>query len=484
MINFKVVGYILGVLLIIESVFIFLSVPVSLIYGESDYIYILLSSLLTLLFGLLLFFILKKSDKRLGKREGYIIVSLGWIIFSFFGALPFYISKSIPSYTDAFFETMSGFTTTGSSILRSGDFSALSHGLLFWRSLTQWLGGMGIIVLTLVILPILGIGGMQLFVAEVPGPTPDKLHPRVRETAKRLWEIYFIFTIAEIILLRIGGMSIFDAICHSFTTMATGGYSTKPESIAYFNSPYIQYVIIVFMFFAGTNFTLSYLAMHFKFRQVLKNEEFRFYVFFIILFSVIITFVLKFTAGRPFESSFRDSLFQVVSIITTTGYATTNYLNWVPVAVVLLFLLMFFGGSAGSTGGSIKIVRVVLLLKNSFLELKRLIHPNAVIPVRLNSQAVTSVTVTNVLAFASFYILTVMISIVVISSMGYDLESSLGAVAATLGNIGPGIGAVGPLENYAHFPVFGKWFLSFLMLIGRLELFTVLIIFTPGFWRK
>ena len=484
MINFKVVGYILGVLLIIESVFIFLSAPVSLIYGESDYIHILLSSFFTLLFGLLLFFIFRKSDKSLGKREGYIIVSLGWIVFSFCGALPFYISKAIPSYTDAFFETMSGFTTTGSSILRSGDFSALSHGLLFWRSLTQWLGGMGIIVLSLVILPILGIGGMQLFIAEVPGPTPDKLHPRVKETAKRLWGIYFIFTVSEMLLLRLGGMSIFDAICHSFTTMATGGYSTKPGSIAYFNSPYIQYVIIIFMFFAGTNFTLSYFAMHFKFKQVFKNEEFRFYVFFIILFAVIITFILKYTKEQPLENSFRDSLFQVVSIMTTTGYSTTNYLNWVPVGIVLLFLLMFFGGSAGSTGGSIKIVRVVLLLKNSFLELKRLIHPNAVIPVRLNSQAVTSATITNVLAFASFYILIIMISIVVISSMGYDLESSLGAVAATLGNIGPGIGAVGPLENYAHFPEIGKWFLSFLMLIGRLELFTVLIILTPSFWKK
>ncbi|MCJ7473127.1 MAG: TrkH family potassium uptake protein, partial [Actinobacteria bacterium] len=277
--------------MIIESVFISLSVPVSLIYGESDYIYALLSSALTLLFGLLLFLIFRKSDKSVGKREGYIIVSLGWIVFSFFGALPFYISKAIPSYTDAFFETMSGFTTTGSSILRSVDFGALSHGLLFWRSLTQWLGGMGIIVLSLVILPILGIGGMQLFVAEVPGPTPDKLHPRVKETAKRLWGIYFIFTITEMLLLRIGGMSIFDAICHSFTTMATGGYSTRPESIAYFNTPYIQYVIIIFMFFAGTNFTLSYFAMHFKFRQVFKNEEFRFYVFFILLFAVIITLI-------------------------------------------------------------------------------------------------------------------------------------------------------------------------------------------------
>lgn len=483
MINFKVVGYILGVLLIIEAFFMLISVSVSLMYGENEYKYILISSLIALIIGLILFFIFKTSDKRLGKREGYIIVSLGWVIFSIFGAIPFYISGAIPSYTDAFFETMSGFTTTGASILRPEEYKLIVNGLMFWRCLTQWLGGMGIIVLSLSILPILGIGGMQLFVAEVPGPTPDKLHPRIKETAKRLWGIYFIFTFAEMLLLRLGGMSFFDAICHSFTTMATGGYSTNPSSIASF-SPYIHYVIIVFMFFAGTNFTLSYLAMHFKLKQVINNEEFRFYLFFIFLFSIIITFILRFTTYQSIESSFRHSLFQVVSILTTTGYTTTNYLKWVPIGITLIFLLMFFGGSAGSTGGSIKIVRVVLLLKNSILELKRLIHPNAVIPVRLNSQAVSSQTVNNVLAFVSFYILTVMVSTGVISAMGYDLESSLGAVAATLGNIGPGIGAVGPVENYAHIPVFGKWFLSFLMLIGRLELFTVLMLFAPSFWRK
>jgi len=484
MINFKVVGYILGVLLIIEAFFMLLSVSVSLMYGEPDYKYLLFSSFIALAIGLLLFFIFKTSDKNLGKREGYIIVSLGWIVFSIFGAIPFYISRAIPSYTDAFFETMSGFTTTGASILRPEDYNLISHGLMFWRSLIQWLGGMGIIVLSLSILPILGIGGMQLFIAEVPGPAPDKLHPRIKETAKRLWGIYFIFTLTEMLLLRLGGMSFFDAICHSFTTMATGGYSTNPNSISYFSSPYIQYVIIVFMFLAGTNFTLSYLAMHFKLKQVINNEEFRFYLFFIFLFSVIITFILRFTSNQSIESSFRHALFQVVSILTTTGYTTTNYLKWVPIGITLIFLLMFFGGSAGSTGGSIKIVRVVLLLKNSILELKRLVHPSAVIPVRLNSQAVSSQIVTNVLAFVSFYILTVMISTGVISAMGYDLESSLGAVAATLGNIGPGIGAVGPVENYAHIPVLGKWFLSFLMLIGRLELFTVLILFAPSFWKK
>ncbi len=482
MVNFKVVGYILGILLLIEGIFMLFSIPVSLIYHEHEAYSILVSGIITMFAGALLWFSCRISDKSIGKREGYIIVSAGWVIFSVFGAIPFVITGSIPSYTDAFFETMSGFTTTGASILT--DVEKMSHALLFWRSLTQWLGGMGIIVLSLVVLPILGIGGMQLFTAEVPGPTPDKLHPRIKETAKRLWAIYVIFTLAETIFLMFGGMNLFDAINHSFTTMATGGYSTKNASIAHFNSPFIHYIITLFMILAGVNFSLSYLAMHRKFRQVLRNEEFRFYISFIAVFTVLITIVLASTINQPFEQSFRESLFQVVSIMTTTGYATTDYLAWIPIGSVLLFTLMFFGGSAGSTGGSIKIVRVVLLLKNSFLELKRLIHPNAVIPVRLNSQAVTPQIVTNVLAFASFYILTVMLSVIVISFMGYDLDTSFGAAAATLGNIGPGIGEVGPAFNYAHFPVFGKWFLSFLMLIGRLELFTVLILFTPHFWKK
>ena len=481
MINYRVVGFILGILLLIEGLFMFLSVPVSLIYQEGDSLPILISSAITCFAGALLYLVFRKSDKSVGKREGFIIVSSGWILFSVFGTLPFCITDAIPSYTDAFFETMSGFTTTGASILT--DVETLSHGLHFWRSLTQWLGGMGIIVLSLVILPVLGIGGMQLFIAEVPGPTPDKIHPRIKETAKRLWAIYLIFTVAEIVLLTAGGMDIFDSICHSFTTLATGGYSTKNASIGFYTSPFIHYVITFFMIVAGTNFTLSYFAMHLRFKLMFRNEEFRFYLSFIFIFSLIITVILALTINQPVEKSFRDSLFQVVSIMTTTGYTTTDYLKWLPVGSVILFALMFFGGSAGSTGGSIKIIRIMLILKNSFLELKRLIHPSAVIPVRLNTQAVSNQIVTNVLAFVSLYIVIALISVIVVSILGYDLDTSFGAVAATLGNIGPGIGEVGPVYNYAHFPVAGKWFLSFLMLIGRLELFTVLILFTPNFWK-
>ena len=473
---------VLGSLLVLEGVFMLLCIPISLYYGENDFNALLISALIAMATGGITQLFTRKVPKGMGKREGYIIVSLVWVIFSMFGALPFVLQGAITSFTDAFFETMSGFTTTGASILNN--IEAVPKGLLFWRSMTQWLGGMGIIVLSLAILPILGIGGMQLFVAEVPGPTPDKLHPRIKETAKRLWFIYVIFTSAETILLMLGGMDFYDAINHSFTTMATGGYSTKQASVAAFDSTYIHYVIALFMFIAGTNFTLSYFAMHLKFDKVWKNEEFRWYVGFVLAFTIIIALALSFFQKETFSLAFRDSFFQVVSIITTTGYVTADYLSWLPFLGVLMFILMFFGGSAGSTGGGMKIVRVVMLLKNSALELKRLVHPNAIIPLRLNKRAVHSTIVTNVLAFVVIYMLLTAFSAVIMSIMGYDLETSLGAVAATLGNIGPGIGDVGPMDNFAHIPNFGKWFLSFLMLLGRLELFTVLILFSPSFWKK
>lgn len=484
MINFKVIGFILGVMLIIEGFFMLLATPVSIYYGEEEWLFIFTSAFITCLSGFLLWAGFRKYDKSVAKREGYLIVALGWLVFSLFGALPFHISGAIPSYTDAFFETISGFTTTGASILSGDEIDHLANGLHFWRSMTQWLGGMGIIVLSLVILPVLGIGGMQLFVAEVPGPTPDKLHPRVKETAKRLWAIYCIITLAEVLLLWAGEMNFFEALNHSLTTMATGGYSTSGSSVGHFQTPYTHYIITLFMIIAGINFSLAYLGMHLKFKSIWRNEELRWYLGFILGFTIIITGILLFNSDDGFETSFRNALFQVVSIITTTGYATVDYLQWLPGAWVLLLVLMFFGGSAGSTGGSIKIVRIVLLLKNGFLELKRLIHPNAIIPVRFDKQAVPQQTITNVLAFVSVYVLITVTGMIVISFQGYDLETSLGAVAATLGNIGPGIGAVGPASNFADFNNFGKWFLSVLMLIGRLELFTVLVIFSPAFWRK
>ncbi len=482
MFNFKLIFRLLGMLLLIEGFFILSCIIVSLIYRENEIGSLLISGLISIGAGGIMWVITTKATKNLNARDGFLIVSIGWIFFSFFGSLPFYISGQIPNFTDAIFETVSGFTTTGASILN--DIEALPHALLFWRSMTQWLGGMGIIVMSLAILPLLGIGGMQLFIAEVPGPTPDKFHPRIKETAKRLWAIYIIFTFSETILLLFGGMSLFDAINHSFTTMATGGYSTKQASIAYWDSPYIHYVITLFMFLAGTNFTLSYFAMHLKFGKVFRNEEFRYYLGIIFFFILVVTGLLFFSQHYPLERSFREASFQVLSIITTTGFVTADYLTWIPVLIVIIFMIMFFGGSAGSTGGGIKIMRVMLFMKNSVAELKRLIHPNAVIPVRFNGMAVPPEIINNVFAFISFYIITLIISVIIMSGLGFDLDTSLGAVAATLGNIGPGIGEVGPVFNYAHIPAFGKWFLSFLMLIGRLELFTVLIVFSPGFWRK
>jgi len=482
MLNPKSIIRILGLILVTEAIFMWLCIPVALLFRENDTLPFLLSGAITGMAGLVAYLSVRNSRLSINHRDGYIIVTGGWLLFSLFGTLPFLLTGSIPGFTDAFFETISGFTTTGASILN--DIESLSHAILFWRSLTQWLGGMGIILLTLIILPYLGIGGMQLFTAEVPGPTPDKLHPHIRDTAQRLWLIYLSFTVLEILLLWAGEMGLFDAVCHSLTTMATGGYSTKQASIAYWNSPYIHYVITLFMFLAGTNFTLSYFAMHGHLNKVWKNEEFRWYIGFVAAFTMAITLGLFAANGQALESSFREALFQVVSILTTTGFATADYLGWAPWLVALIFILMFFGGSAGSTGGGPKIMRIVIMLKNSTQELKRMIHPNAVIPVRLNREAVQERVVTNVLAFLAFYAMIAIASIVVMSVLGNDFETSIGAVAASLGNIGPGIGKVGPALNYAEIHAAGKWYLSFLMLVGRLELFTVLVIFSPLFWRR
>ena len=480
--NKKIILFVLGRLLILEGILISLTSLISFFYGENDFLEILYSGGITILTGLLSWLLFKKNiNKDIRKREAYIIVSLVWVIFSAFGALPFYLSGKIPSYTDAYFETMSGFTTTGASILN--DIESLSHGLLFWRSLTQWLGGMGIIVLSLAILPLLGIGGMQLFAAESPGPTVDKIHPKIRETAKRLWLIYVIYTFTETLLLWAGDMNFFDAINHSFTTLATGGYSTKQASIGYWNSPYIHYVITIFMFLAGVNFAVSYFAFKLDFKKVFKNQEFMFYLKLTVIAIIVFTVILLFN-GEPFEKSFRDSAFQIVSIMTTTGYATIDYMIWPPLLIMLLFVFMFIGGSAGSTGGGIKIIRIQILLKNTLLEFKRLLHPRAIINVKQNHKTVNQQVVYNILAFIGLYIIIFVIGVLVMTADGLNLDTSMGAVAATLGNIGPGIGKVGPAENFYFISDFGKWFLSFMMLVGRLEIFTVIIIFSPYFWKK
>ena len=472
----------MGFLLLVEGVAMLMAFLVAFIYAEYDQQAFLISSGINIDLGGSVVFFTRKVKPDIGRHEGYIIVSLVWIVFSFFGSLPYVISGAIPTITDAFFETMSGFTTTGSTVLT--DIESLPHGMLFWRSITQWLGGMGIIVLSLAILPVFGVGGMQLYMAEVPGPTPDRISPRIRQTAKTLWGIYIIFTVSETLLLWIAGMELFDAVCHSFTTMSSGGFSTKQASIAYWSSPVVHYIIIVFMFLAGTNFTLSYLAIKGKFSRVIRDEEFRYYGFFILGFTIIIFLGLLLTTGLDEENAFRASLFQVVSIITTTGFGTADYLTWSPILTVLLFSLFFFGGSAGSTGGSIKIMRIVLLLKNSYHELRRMVHPHAIIPVKFNKHSVDAKIITNVLAFFMFYFAIFAAGTVIYSLVEPDLASAMGAVATSLGNIGPGLGNVGPAETFVHVHPAGKWFLSFLMLLGRLELFTVLILFSPSFWKE
>ncbi len=481
--NFKAIISILGLLLILNGGFMLLCLPVSIYYDDGQWHALLLSGVLTSLIGLFAYLFTKdKGNSSLKKRDGYLVVTLGWLGMTFFGTLPYLISGEIPYFTDAFFETMSGFTTTGASILN--DIESVGKGILMWRSLTQWIGGMGIIVLTVAILPLLGIGGMQLFVAEAPGVTPDKLKPRITDTAKRLWLIYLGLTVFEAILLKIGGMNYFDSINHALTTMATGGFSTRQDSIAYFNSPFIQYVIIVFMFLAGTNFTLTYFGLHGQLKKVWENEEFRFYFGFTAGFAILITAVVFIVTNNTFESSFRESLFQLVSIVTTTGFVTADYTGWAPLATVIFFMLMFVGASTGSTAGGVKVVRHIILLKNSILELRRQIHPAAVLPVRLNNKAVTSEITFNIMAFMIIYFMVFAFGSILISSFGYDFNTSVGAVATCLGNIGPGFGKVGPMDNFAFISNPGKWVLSFLMLLGRLELFTVLILFTPYYWTK
>ncbi len=481
--NYPVIFKIIGTLLIINGAFMITCLPFSFFYNEGDLTAIITSALVTCFVGLVFRYVTRNNEnKELKKKDGYLIVTLGWLSMSFFGSLLYIFSGAIPGLTDAFFETLSGYSTTGATILT--DIEAVHKGILFWRSLTQWIGGMGIIVLTIAILPLLGIGGMQLFVAEVPGISPDKLQPRIKETAKRLWIIYLALTVSETILLWIGGMTFFDAINHALTTMSTGGFSTKNASIAHFSSPFIQYIIIFFMFMAGTSFTMTYLGLHGQFKKVARNEEFKFYLLFTVVVSLIVGLVIFSLGHDTFEKSIRNALFQAVSIITTTGYVTYDYTTWTSFITVLFFMLMFVGGSAGSTAGGMKVVRHIILIKNSILELKRQLHPSAIILVRFNDKAVSRDITFNILAFIMIYISVFAIGSIAIASLGLDFETAIGSVATCLGNIGPGIGSVGPVHNFAGLPEVAKWILSFLMLLGRLELFTVLMLFTAYFWRK
>ena len=494
-INKEIIANLMGVLLLFNGGFMLLSSLVSLLTHDGVTFELTLSAFFVLFLGVFIMLLSRNHTKQIQKREGYIIVSFGWVLMSLSGMLPYLFTGVIPDISSAFFETMSGYTTTGSTILN--DIESVPKGILFWRSTTHWIGGMGIIVLAIAILPLLGIGGMQLFAAEAPGPSSDKLHPRITDTAKRLWFIYVGYTLAETILLSVAGMSFFDAINHAMSTLSTGGFSTKNNSVAHWNNtPIIQYIITFFMLIAGTNFVLSYFAFTGKIRKIFRDQEFKFFMTFIGISTLIVASVLynnvdltlsSFDHPQIFgtlESSFRHAFFQVVAVITTTGFVTADFTAWTPFLTIVFFGLMFMGGSAGSTSGGVKGVRHMLMIKSGFLEFKRALHPNAILQPRHNGSILKEEVVYNIYAFFILYLLSFIFGALVFGALGLDFESAIGVAASSLGNVGPALGSYGPAFSYSELPEFGKWWASFLMLLGRLELFTVLILFTPFFWKK
>lgn len=484
----------MGLLLLCNGGFMLIAALFSLIYKDGATLDIFLASVTTMITGVLFMFATRKHKKEVQRKEGYIIVTFGWIVLSLSGMLPYLFTGTIPAVTNAFFETVSGYTTTGASIV--DDIEALPEGILLWRSLTHWIGGMGIIVLAIAILPLLGIGGMQLFAAEAPGPSAEKLHPRITDTAKRLWLIYVGYTAAETLLLSVAGMSFFDALNHSLSTLSTGGFSTKNASLAFWNdTPAIQYIVMFFMFLAGSNFVLSYFAFKGKVQRILKDEEFKYYLSFILIFTIMVAAMIYTQAEVPVseyhpmvlgagESSLRHGLFQVIAVITTTGFVTADFTSWTPFLTILFFGLFFLGGSAGSTAGGIKVMRHLLIIKNGLLEFKRTLHPNAIIPVRYNNKTIKEHIVYNIIAFFVLYMLLFIIGALVLGALGIDFVSAIGGAASSLGNVGPALGSLNPLSNFNSLPDAGKWWCGFLMLAGRLELFTVLILLTPYFWKR
>lgn len=484
--NTRMVFRTMGALLLIEAVFMALALGVSLWYGEADSGVFLLSTIITLLAGVIGLLVGRHAESRMGEREGYVIVAMVWVVFSAFGLMPYYLSGQVPSLTDAWFESMSGFTTTGATIIP--DLEVITHGLLFWRSLTQWIGGMGIIVLSIAILPIFGLNGMQLYAAEVTGLTYEKLSPRIADTAKMMWSIYLLLTITEVLALWLCGMNVFDAVCHSFSTIATGGFSTHNNSLEYYDSAAIHYTVTLFMFISGINFVLLIYLLRGKARNLLQDEEVRWYSVAVALFAVALTMGLYIArpgwSGVEMERAFRDSLFTVISSMTSTGYTISDYMYWPVVAWVVIFFLMLTGACAGSTAGGIKWVRLAIIMKNGVAEFQRRIHPNAIIPVKLNEKAVPQQTINNIMAFLIFYVFIIVITVVIFCASGVNFDESIGAAVSAIGNVGISIGQFGPAGTYAEFPMVAKWVMSFVMLIGRLEIFTVLLLFTRALWRK
>ena len=491
--SFRFVIKVLGALLVFFGLSMGLALIVSLIYHEEGDTTPFLASLgITIIAGIIMYATNRSIKKEITVREGFIITAGAWFIACIFGALPFFLAGTFAgdsatvfeNYTNAVFEASSGLTTTGATVMTTIE-QPTHHAILFWRALTHWMGGMGIILLGVAILPLLGVGGMALFRAEVPGPTKDKLRPRIAETAKLLWAVYVLITAAEVVMLKLGGMTLFDAICHSFATMATGGFSTRNISIEAYNSSYIDFVIAFFMIVAGTNFALHYIALTGRFKAFWKDAEFRFYFASIFLLVAFFTIVLYYTNTYTTAfDSFKYAAFQVPSIITTTGFTTADFKKWPMILKMLILAMMFFGGCAGSTGGSIKAVRWLLLFKSAYVELIHLIHPRAVVPVKLGRQVVPPEVLRSIWNFFFLFMGLFVASSIIMSFYCPDIVTAISSVAACIGNIGPGLGFVGPADNYEWIAIPGKWVLIANMILGRLEIYTVIVIFTPVFWRK
>ncbi|MDP6338915.1 MAG: potassium transporter TrkG [Candidatus Marinimicrobia bacterium] len=488
--NFKTIFNILAAMLVLTGLFMIIPTLIAWGYGEPDLGGHLKSMALCVLVGSPLWIFTRKS-RSLNSKDGFAIVTLAWILVALAGSLPFYLSGVIPNFTDAWFESMSGVTTTGASILGNvqtlpnlvNGIESLPHGVLFWRSFIQWIGGMGIIVFTIAILPLLGVGGVQLFKAEVPGPVADKIRPRVKETAKILWMVYVGLTVVETILLGISGMPWFDSICHALTTMPTGGFSTQNASIAAYGNPLIHYIIIIFMFIAGVNFTLHFRALSGNLKGYYKDPEFLTYLGITFGVTFFIYLNLASASSNWSHDNFLASMFQSVSILTTTGYGTTDYEIWPYFSQYLLLILMFIGGMGGSTGGGMKIARIILLLKYAATETRRMLHSRAIIPIRIGERYISEDVVRNTLGFFLFYMSIFMITTLILTTLNLDLSSSIGAAASAIGNIGPGLGAFGPTDNYALLHPIGKWMLTICMLLGRLEIFTIMVLFSRTFWK-
>ncbi len=478
--NHKIILQVLSRILFILSISLLTCTIIALIYSEKLYPFYV-SAIISFTIGYLFYLLSKNQEDKevIQRKEAYLTVTLSWLFISLMGMLPYIFSGSIPHFINAFFESVSGFTTTGSSILT--DIESLPKSILFWRSLTHWIGGIGIIVLVIIIMPSLHIGSYHLFTLE--SSLQEKIRPKIKSVGNRLLMIYIILTISEIILLLLGNMNLFESVCHAFGTIATGGFSPKNTSISGY-SPYIQYVVMIFMLLSGTNFVIHYHLFKKKFKQINQNEELKFYLGVILFIGFTITFMLYFNMDKSFETAFRESFFQVTSIITCTGYATADYLLWPNYAWFIIFLAMFFGGSTGSTAGGIKMVRYVVLFKNFSRMIKRMVEPRAIIPLKLNGTTVSDDSNNTILSFIFLYILLFIIGSVTLLLIGIDIETAASSVATCMAGIGPGIGTVGPVSNFAHLPDIAKIILSILMITGRLEIYTVLVLFSRNFWRN